>query len=264
MVGRATYRYESGQRSPHRRARIFDLAQENWGLTGSFVRRDAGNLTVPDVTKHLTVRARSPPTSRALMTNSTSPDFEQTNGMLKGGYRFGNAEATLRYERWDHEHNFLLPNGKGIGQELENNLVQAELDASLASDWDWKTSYTWNENIRRSNPGGRPLPLRDPAIDLERDSHTCAASSSAAEPRIGFPARSGWKAFTRIRNQKGRSGLTPGGQVYNLALFGLGRMAADPWTFEAGLRFDHRSQEADPSQTADDRPAGESGRSGNG
>ncbi|MFP4261671.1 MAG: TonB-dependent receptor plug domain-containing protein, partial [Opitutales bacterium] len=99
--GRATYRYESGN-DLHTGALSLDLARENWGLTGAFVRRDAGNLTVPDVETW----GGPPPTGQPsdiprFADELDFTDFEQTNGMLKGGYRFGNAEATLRYERWE-------------------------------------------------------------------------------------------------------------------------------------------------------------------
>ena len=252
--GRLIYGYESGH-DLHTGALEFGMAGERWGLVGALSYRDAGNLEVPDV-ETFDGSGTQPSDTPKFVGELDFTDFEQLNGMIKAGYRFDHAEATLRYERWDHEHNFLLPNGKGIGQELENNLVQAQLDASLASDWDWKTSYTWNENIRRSNPGGgnaRPLPLRDPVIDLERDSHTLRSEFVRGGTEDRFSGTLGLEGIYEDQESKGPVGLTPGGQVYNLALFGLGRMVADPWTFEAGLRFDHRSQEADPSQTADDR-----------
>jgi iron complex outermembrane receptor protein/hemoglobin/transferrin/lactoferrin receptor protein len=118
--GRGTYRYESGN-DLHTGAVSLDLAQENWGLTGALVRRDAGNLTVPDTETFDGSGTQSPDVPK-FDGELDFTDFEQTNAMLKGGYRLGNAEGTLRYERWEHENNYLLPNGKGIGVDLANNL----------------------------------------------------------------------------------------------------------------------------------------------
>jgi len=178
-------------------------------------------------------------------------DFEQRNGMVKAGYRFGPTEATLRVERWEHENNYLEPEGTGIGVELENNLLQATLEGVLSANWDWRASYTWNENLRIANPPGSPLPVRDPEVDLERVSHTLRTEFLRGTVDDRFSGTIGFEGLYEDQESKGPSGLTPGGQIENLALFGLGRMAANPWTFEAGLRFDHRLQEADPSQTAD-------------
>ena len=254
--GRLIYGYESGH-DLHTGAVEFGAAKERWGIVGALSYRHAGNLEVPNVETWNGPPPTGQPSDIPRFDGELDfTDFEQLNGMIKAGYRFDSAEATLRYERWDHEHNFLLPNGKGVGQELENNLVQAEIDAWFAGDWDWKASYTWNENIRRSNPGGRPLPLRDPAIDLKRDSHTVRGEFVRGGPEDRFSGTLGLEGIYEDQESKGPVGLTPGGQVYNLALFGLGRMVTEPWTFEAGLRFDHRTQEADPSQTFDDRLLG--------
>ena len=250
--GRATYRYETGH-DLHTGAVEFSFAEENWGFTGAVVRRDAGNLEVPDEETWNGPPPTGQPSDIPFFADELDfTDYEQLNGMVKAGYRFGPTEVTLRYERWDNEHNFLLPNGKGIGQELENNLIRAEIDGRLNPDWTWKTSYTWNENTRLSNPGGTPLPVRDPAIDIERDSHTVRAEFTRGEPADRFSGTLGVEGLYEDQVSSGPTGLSPGGQVANLAAFGMGRMHAEPWTLEAGLRFDHRSQEADPSQTADD------------
>ena len=249
--GRATYRYESGH-DLHTGAVEFSFAEENWGFTGALVRRDAGNLEVPDEETWNGPPPTGQPSDIPRFADELDfTDYEQLNGMVKAGYRFGPTEVTLRYERWDNEHNFLLPNGKGIGQELENNLIRAEVDGRLNPDWTWKTSYTWNENTRLSNPGGTPLPVRNPAIDIERDSHTVRAEFTRGEPADRFSGTLGVEGLYEDQVSSGPTGLSPGGQVANLAAFGMGRMHAEPWTLEAGLRFDHRSQEADPSQTAD-------------
>ena len=246
---RATYRYESVN-DLHTGALNVSYASENAGLVGAVVRRDAGNLEVPDV-ETFDGSGAQPSDIPRFDGELDFTDFDQLNTMIKGGVRFGTTEATLRYERWEHENNYLLPPGAGIGLDLENNLVQAGLTGELASDWQWDLSYTWNENLRRANPGGTPLPVSNPAVDLERDSHNLRAEFIRGTIDDRFSGTLGFEGLYEDQESKGPTGLTPGGQVENLALFGLGRMLADPWTFEAGLRYDHRSQEADPSQTAD-------------
>jgi iron complex outermembrane receptor protein/hemoglobin/transferrin/lactoferrin receptor protein len=249
--GRATYRYESGN-DLHTGALNFAYAGENAGLVGAVAHRDAGNLEVPDVETWNAPPPTGQPSDIPRFDGELDhTDFDQLNTMLKGGLRFGTTEATLRFERWEHENNYLEPGGTGIGVDLENNFVQARLKGAFERDWRWDVSYSWNQNLRRANPPGQPRPVSNAAVDLERDSHTLRTEFIRGTMDDRFSGTLGFEGLYEDQESKGPAGLTPGGQVENLALFGLGRMLADPWTFEAGLRFDHRSQEADPSQTAD-------------
>ncbi len=249
--GRAIYRYESVN-DLHTGELQFSFTEDNWGLVAGIVGRDAGNLRVPEVE----VWAGPPPTGQPsdiprFAGDLDFTDFDQLNGFVKIGTRFGGIEATLRYERWDHENNYLLPTGGGIGVDLANNLVQTEWTGGIAHDWNWNVNYTWNQNLRRANPGGTPLPVENADVDLERTSHTLRAEFFRGRLEERLSGRIGFEGLYEDQESKGPTGLTPGGQVENLALFGVGRLSSDPWILEAGLRFDHRSQAADSAQTAD-------------
>lgn len=246
-----TYRYESGH-DLHTSALQVSYAGESAGVVAGVVHRDAGALQVPDVETWNGPPATGQPSDIPRFAGELDhTDFEQFNTLIKGGIRLGSTEATLRFERWEHENNFLLPNGGGIGVDLENNLLQAGLQGEFGKDGRWDVSYTWNENLRRANPPGQPLPVAQPAVDLKRASHTLRAEFMRGTKEDRFSGVLGLEGLYEDQESMGPAGLTPGGQVENLALFGLGRMLVEPLTFEAGLRFDQRSQEADPSQTRD-------------
>ncbi|MGC9452727.1 MAG: TonB-dependent receptor [Oceanipulchritudo sp.] len=249
--GSATYRYESGNRV-NTGALDFAFGNQRFGIVGGLVRRDAGNLHVPETE---TWNGQSPSGQPSDVPRFDGEldftDYEQWNGFVKGGYRIGPSEFTLRYERWDHENNYLLPSGGGIGVDLVNNQIHAEGAGTFGDDWTWKASYQWNENFRQANPGGQPLPVVSPDVILERDSHTFRAEFMRGDWEDRLSGAFGFEGLHEDQESRGPTGLSPGGQVENLAVFGLARFFSNPWTFEAGLRFDHRSQEADPSRTAD-------------
>jgi iron complex outermembrane receptor protein/hemoglobin/transferrin/lactoferrin receptor protein len=247
--GRFTYGYESGN-DLHTGGVQFGVAGERWGVVGAFVYRDAGNLEVPDVeTWNGSSPSGQPSDIPRFDGELPFTDFEQRNGMVKVGYLFGTTEATLRYERWEHANNYLEPDGTGIGVQLENNLLQADLAGVLSANWDWRASYTWNQNLRYANAPGTPLPVENRNVDLERQSHTVRTEFIRGTVEDRFSGTLGFEGLYEEQESKGLGAFTPGGQVENLALFGLGRMVEDPWTFEFGLRYDYRSQKADRSQT---------------
>jgi iron complex outermembrane receptor protein/hemoglobin/transferrin/lactoferrin receptor protein len=248
--GEAVYRYESGN-DLHTGSITAHVANANWGLSAGAVHRDSGNLQVPEVDTYQAGVVGQATDLPKYDGELDFTDFEQTNSMIKMGYRFGNAEASLRYEAWRNENNYLLPDGTGIGGNLENDLIQGELKGELSSAWNWKTSYTWSSNLRQGNAAGTELPVKDPAVDIERDSHTLRNEFTYGEVEDRYSGTLGIEGIYEDQESRGRSGLTPGGQIGNLAAFGLGRMKTNKWTYEAGLRFDYRTQEADPSQTAD-------------
>lgn len=249
--GRATYGYESGH-DLHTGALNVAYGEEQFGFVAGIVRREAGNLTVPDVETWNGPPPTGQPSDIPRFADELDfTDYEQWNTMIKGGYLIGPTEFTLRFERWDHENNYLLPPGTGIGLELENNQLQAIGKGSLSSDWEWRTSYTWNQNLRKANPGGQPLPVENANIDIERNSHTARAEFTYGDWLDRFSGKVGVEGLYEDQESTGPTGLTPGGQIENLALFGTGRTTVGPWSFEAGLRYDHRSQEGDPSQTSD-------------
>ena len=255
--GRGTYAYESGH-DLNTGAVNLAYGSEEFGLVAGVVYRDAGDLSVPDVeTWNGRTPSGQPSDIPEFAGDLDFTDYEQLNTMIKGGYRIGPSEFTLRFERWDNENNYLLPNGKapvpgGIGVDLENNQLQAVGMGSLTSDWEWKASYTWNQNLRQANPAGQPLPVSsNPDVDLTRNSHTLRTQATYGDWQDLFSGTLGFEGLYEDQKSTGTTGLSPGGEIGGVGLFGLGRYALENGSLEAGLRFDHRSQDADPSQTSD-------------
>ena len=84
---------------------------ENWALQGALVRRDAGNIEVPDEPTFFPPPPDDPAkrSAPAYSGELDFTDFEQLNGTLATGFRNEAGEWALRYTRWDNEQNFLLP-----------------------------------------------------------------------------------------------------------------------------------------------------------
>ena len=208
LGGSAIYGYESGLRM-HRTGVEFDAAEGDWGVTGAFTYRDSGGLVVPDV-ETFDGSGTQPSDIPKFSDELDFTDFEQINGTLRLGRRFDRGEFTVRYEGWRNEHNFLQPpgpNGRGIGENLENDLLQSTLDVELDDTWELQTSYTLSRNLRQSNPRRRS-PAGDRSGHRRRSATAtpCGPSSSTKRPAAPCPARSAWRCSTRTRNPRGPSG----------------------------------------------------------
>jgi len=244
-----THRFSSVN-DEHLGAVDFEAGRGDFGLTGAFVARDAGNLETPDAPSF-----DGSGTQRSDIPRFTGElpftDYEQKSATLRAGYRWNDREATIRYEGWRDAHNFLLPNGGGIGQELSNDLVQAKLRLPMGARWTLEPAYTFNRSSRESNPGGTPLPVvANPAIEVERWSHTLRVEAKR-EAGDGGARTVGFEAVREDQESRGPTGLTPGGSVENAALFALQRWERGAFTWQGGLRGELRRTEADPGETAD-------------
>ena len=98
-------------------------ATGRWGFTSTIIRRAAGNMTAPDVPTSQESGNTSAPRFSGELDHT---DYDQLNGSFGLGYQSGIGQITAEYTRWQNNHNFLLPNGKGLGQNLENNSFQLE------------------------------------------------------------------------------------------------------------------------------------------
>ena len=192
-------------------------------------------------------------------------DYEQINGDINLGYMSDIGQIVLRYERYDNEHNFLVPdppppNGNplqpgGIGQSLENDTVQLKADLAVTDLWTLKPKLTYSSNLRVSNPGPpEPLPRSQlpgaKVIDIRRDNYTARLDAEHGQVFGFLEGRMGVEGLYVDQESRGSTVLTPGGQVSNLAAFVFEEATIDRWTLTAGGRIDYREIEADPSQTA--------------
>jgi len=227
-----------------------DAASRNFGITGALVHRNSGNIEVPDT--DTSFEPGVPGDNPRFDGELDHTDFEQINGGLRLGYRLDRGEITGRYEGWRNEHNFLLPNGGGIGQELQNDLVQIDGRFSLGEIWTAEPIFSYVSNLRQSNTPGDPLPLSsNPPIEIERDSYTGRFNFVHGPAWFGFEGTLGAEVLVENQESRGDAGLTPGADVFNYSVFALERNTYGPLTYEIGLRYDYRRQEAAPEDTAD-------------
>lgn len=241
-----------------------NLAHGGFGLTGAFLARDGDDLEVPDVGTFPETGIPGRPNFSGTLDHT---DFHQQNGEIGIGYRGAFGDVSLRYEQWDNEQNFLLPpprnlpNGIGIGQNLENEILQAEGNLDLSPVWSLKTQFTFVENLRQSNPGPggttrdtgstRDFLPEEIVIDLERDSYTGRAEVRHAAIGPGFAGRFGVEITHEDQVSRGAVGLSPGGEVDNIAVFAFENIHFGPLHLEVGARYDDREQKADPGETFD-------------
>lgn len=224
-------------------------AVNRWGFTSTLIRRSAGNMTAPDVPTFQESDDTSAPKFSGELNHT---DYDQLNGSLGIGYQTGIGQLTAEYTRWENEHNFLLPNGKGLGQNLENNALQIEGDLDLANGFTLNPQFTYSQNLRQSNPGGddaRPrseLPDKGYAhLDILLDSYT--AKTELKHPGIGpFSGTLGLEYKYQDQETRGTEPLVPSANIQNIAAFVFEQAELDNLTLSLGARFDARNQEAKP------------------
>jgi iron complex outermembrane receptor protein/hemoglobin/transferrin/lactoferrin receptor protein len=242
-----------------------NAANDQFGFTGAFLGRDGGNINTPNVSTF-------PESGRAGAPNFSGDldhtDYEQRNGELAFGWLAPFGTVTARYKHWEDDHNYLLPppinlpNGIGIGQRLENDLVQVEAMIDLSPGWHLEPSFTWSNNKRQSNPGPPPAADRpngstreylpeDIVIDLERDSYTGRLELVHENINNWLSGRWGVEVVREEQVSRGSVALSPGGEIDNYSLFGFEELDFGALVVNAGLRFDRREQKADASETFD-------------
>lgn len=242
-----------------------NLAQGGFGITAAVLTRDGRDLEVPGVGTFPETGIPGRPNFSGELDHT---DFRQENGEIGIGYRGGFGDVSVRYETWENEQNFLLPpplnlpDGLGVGQNLENETLQAEGNFDLSPVWSLKTQFTFVENLRESNPAAIGDPDRpfgstraflpeDIVIDLERDSYTGRAEFRHVAIGPGFTGRFGVEAVREDQVSRGPVALSPGGEIDNISIFAFENIHFGRLHVEVGARYDDREQKADPDQTFD-------------
>lgn len=219
----------------------------NLGLTGTLIRRVAGNLTVPDVATAAETGIGTDPKFTGELDYT---DFEQLNVSLGLSYNTNFGKIAANYFHWQNEHNFLLPNGNGIGQNLKNDMVQVKGLFPFSNNWIIKPKFSYLQNLRQSNKPGSPrdnLP-DDIVIDLLIKSYN--GRLELEHGKIGiFAGKLGVDYMYENQDTRGDVPLVPSATITNLAGFVFEQADFGPVALSLGMRFDRRNQEVQPNET---------------
>ncbi len=223
-------------------------ASGKWGLTGGFVRRSAGNMRTPDVPTYGETGETGDPKFTGELDHT---DFDQWNGALGGGYHGDRFLVMARYTHWQNEHNFLLPNGKGLGQGLTNDAFDARARVYLNDTWTLEPSFTWMQNIRRSNPKGMTrdmLPDTGAAhLDILLQTYTSRLEARHKNLLGKLNGVIGVEHYYYDQSTRGTGeALVPSSDIRNWGAFWLEEADLGRLDLTLGVRYDHRGQEAIP------------------
>lgn len=227
-----------------------DGASGGWGFTGTLVRRSAGNMHAPDVE---TFNESNDPDAPKFAGELNYTDYDQLNGSIGVGYQGDFGQITTEYTRWQNEHNFLLPNGLGLGQNLENNTYQLKGNFPMSGGFILKPTFTFARNLRQSNPeGANALPREDlpesgrAHLDILLKNYS--AKTELKHPKVGpFAGTAGIEYNYQDQATRGEEALTPSGTISNVGAFIFEKAEFNAFTLSIGLRVDHRTQEALPN-----------------
>tara|TARA_B100002052_G_scaffold296334_1_gene324530 strand:- start:2651 stop:4855 length:2205 start_codon:yes stop_codon:yes gene_type:complete len=239
----------------------------HFGYAAGFIRRDGGDIRTPDEPTYFPgPNAAANSDAPAYTGRLPYTDFNQLNGSFALGMDDDTlGEWQLRYTRFDDEHNFLLPppagikpptaGAEGVGQYINDDQIQLTGHVEGAGI-QWKPSFLYQNNRRRSNAGGFPLVTGfDNTIDLEFDQYTARLTGQHG-PVLGLSGGTfGVEYLNKQQASRGRVQLSPGGQVNNAAVFAFEEKDIGKLTLQAGLRYDYHDVEADAGETANPSPS---------
>ena len=241
------------------------------GVRAGFERRLSDDYTAPDGETFFEAEDKSPGPFNPPKYTDEIPftNFEQWNGYAQVGTQgdFGTMQVYGDY--WINRHNFLLPIGgpkgnannppAGLGQNLEHGNLVAKGNLTVGNfivrpRLSLQTSIRQSGQDRRFQPEDQTLDLIDGnggfddfdyPLDLKTDIYT--GRLEVAHPEIGSVSGT-LGAEVQLQDAQTRSGgLQPSADTWNVGLFVFEEIDLAPWTFNAGVRGDFRSIEADPT-----------------
>jgi outer membrane receptor protein involved in Fe transport len=229
---------------------------EQWAFAGGFVARAGDNIQAPDSATAFESGDSSGP---AFTGELPFTDFRQNNAQLGAAWQGERSTTSLRFNRWDTEQNYLLPNppdGAGIGVRLENMELQLRNDLQLSSgamDWTLRPTLSWQNNLRQANAAGNPRSeLFDGDIEIEFDQYTLRFEALHEGEDVLESGTLGFEIRQLDQESRGRTVLVPGGTVTALGAFAYEERRFGLMVVQAGIRYDHIETEGDASKTSAD------------
>ncbi|WP_263787338.1 TonB-dependent receptor [Salinibacter grassmerensis] len=241
------------------------------GVRVGFERRVAGNYTAPDEDTFFDTSNGGTFGDPKYTDEVPFTNFEQWNGYAQVGTQgdFGTVQVYGDY--WINRHNFLLPTGgpgaenaNGLGQNLEHGNLVAK--ANLVADgFVVRPRLSVQTSIRQSgnDNGTQTLDFIDDnggfgdfdyPLDLKTDIYT--GRLEVAHPKVGpVSGTLGAEVQLQDANTRGSAELQPTADTWNVGLFVFEEIDLAPWTFNAGVRGDVRTIDAEPNQNTDDPDA---------
>ena len=222
---------------------VAEGAVGRFGFTGSIARRSAGNLTVPDVATAAETGNGTDPKFTGELDNT---DFDQLNGSIGIGYHTGLGLVTANYTGWRDEHNFLLPDGTGVGQNLENDVLQLKSILSVGGGFVVTPTVSYVRNLRQSNSAGSTRDQLPDDIDIDLLISTYTGRVEVRHPAVGrFDGQVGAEYVHQVHDTRGSGPLVPDATIGNLAGFAYEEGTFGNLRLSLGARFDYRTCESD-------------------
>ena len=217
----------------------FGASSGNLGLTGSLVRKSAGNFHTPDIATFLETGKNGDPKFTDEIDNT---DFDQINGSLAAGLLTRAGLFSVHYDHYFNENNFLLPAGTPIGLRLENQTIFTKGNMPMGR-FIFKPKLSFQRNHRQAAKAGQSRDvLPDSAVvDLVLDVYTARFDVEHIDISR-FSGTVGVEAKYYDHENNGKVPLQPTGHFTNIAMFGFEEWQAEELTLNFGARFDHRSQ----------------------
>lgn len=224
---------------------------ERFTVAGGYAWREGDEIEAPDSATALESGQGDDPRFTGTLPFT---DFEQHNGQLGAAWRGERATTALRLNHWANEQNYLLPNGRGIGIDLENTELQLRTDYRLdvgQTHWTLRPTLAWQNNSRRANAPGNPRSdLFDGAIDIEFDQYVARFEALHEGGDLVDRGTLGFELRRRDQASRGTTVLTPGGEVSALGIFAYEERRFDRLLLQAGLRYDRIETEGDTDKTS--------------
>lgn len=227
---------------------------ENFVYRLSFIYHNAGNFRTPDINPYSVTQKRGDPKFTGEIDYT---DFEQYTGSLSLGYLSDIGLFCANYNHYFNENNFLLPTGGPIGLRLTNRIATIKGVMPIGNII-LKPIFSYQRNHRQATKPGTSRDVLPDSANVDLILNVYIGRLEFENINIfNLSGTFGGEFKYYDHENVGIVPLQPTGHFSNVGLFIFEEYKIVKWTFNAGARFDYRTQKflgstTNPLLTKDD------------
>lgn len=226
-----------------------------FSVNANFVRRKADNFKTPSVAPYSQTLKRGDPKFTGTIPNT---NFEQLNGSFGIGYLSPFGIISVDYDHFLNKNNFLLPDGKPIGLQLENQIVNFKSNLPFGK-FIFKPKFSYQRNHRQATRSGLNYTYIPDSADVDLILNVYTTRLEVENVDIfNLSGTLGTEVKYYDHKNVGKVPLQPTGNFTNFAIFIFEEWRLDKLSLNFGARFDYRDQifyktATNPLLTKDDK-----------
>lgn len=218
----------------------------SFSVNGNIIRRKADNFHTPDADPYSNTLKRGDPKFTGEIPNT---NFEQLNGSLGIGYLSSLGIFSANYNHYLSKNNFLLPDSKPIGLQLENQIVSLKGNLPFYK-FIVKPKFSYQKNHRQATKACLKYSMLPDSADVDLILNVYTARFEIENVDVlNLSGTTGIEVKHYDHKNIGQVPLQPTGYFTNYALFIFEEWQKEKLIMNFGARFDYRHQKFSGTKT---------------